>query len=156
MMHLPNENVFQMYLAMPNDCPVEPDGQKRFVPSGGSEGSNVVLYISEDEGRSFTQVTALHVKHLRRPAKGKVWLESTKGKVTACNVHGGTGGLPSPGARERAETGRGRGEGDERGERDGNGEGPMGKGDGRGGGRWRENLGQEGGKRVCVHLSEGL
>eukprot|EP00884_Botryococcus_braunii_P007264 jgi/Botrbrau1/16539/Bobra.0327s0006.1 len=43
-----------MYLALPSDCPVEPDGSSRFVPPGASS-SNVVLYISEDEGKSFTQ-----------------------------------------------------------------------------------------------------
>lgn len=45
----------QMYLAMPSDCPEEPDGRTRVVPAGAT-ASNVVLYISEDEGRTFTQV----------------------------------------------------------------------------------------------------
>jgi len=47
-----------LYLAMPADCPVHPDGTTRprhVPPAGGSGGANVVLYTSADEGASWAQ-----------------------------------------------------------------------------------------------------
>lgn len=44
-----------MFLALPTDCPTQPDGSYRKVQSGSARNS-VVLYASDDEGLSFEQV----------------------------------------------------------------------------------------------------
>lgn len=43
-----------LYVATPASCPTHPDGRPRPVPRGAG-ASNVVLYTSADEGRSFSQ-----------------------------------------------------------------------------------------------------
>ncbi|KAK9828958.1 hypothetical protein WJX72_003046 [[Myrmecia] bisecta] len=52
-----------IYLAMPSDCPVEPDGSKRALPPGADRGNSVSMYISHDEGKTFAPV-CLPVKYL--------------------------------------------------------------------------------------------
>jgi hypothetical protein len=41
----------QIFMALPNNCPVGPDGKKRAVPPGGE--LTVTLYVSQDEAQSF-------------------------------------------------------------------------------------------------------
>ena len=48
----------QVFLAMPNDCPVAPDGSKRSVPSGADERNSVAMYTSEDNAQTFKSVCA--------------------------------------------------------------------------------------------------
>lgn len=52
--------VVQLFLAMPTDCPVAPDGSKRNVPSGADERNSVSLYTSEDNAQTFKQVHQNH------------------------------------------------------------------------------------------------
>ena len=46
----------QVYLAVPNNCPYAADGSKRKVSAEDSVASSVLLYMSNDEGTSFTEV----------------------------------------------------------------------------------------------------
>ena len=48
--------VCQLFLAMPTDCPIAPDGSKRSVPSGADERNSVSMYTSEDNAQTFKQV----------------------------------------------------------------------------------------------------
>lgn len=48
----------QVFLALPSDCPTQPDGSPRAVePVGGA--NSVILYASDDEAATFEQVPPL-------------------------------------------------------------------------------------------------
>ena len=49
----------QVYLAVPNNCPYGPEGKKRKLSAEDRVSSSVLLYISEDEGLTFTEVGTL-------------------------------------------------------------------------------------------------
>jgi len=54
-MHAESLRVLQVFLALPSDCPTEPDGSQRAV--GSTTGPNsVILYASDDEAKNFEQV----------------------------------------------------------------------------------------------------
>ena len=48
----------KVYLAVPSDCPLGPDGKKRTSPSKGITGRTVTMYISDADGDDFTEVLA--------------------------------------------------------------------------------------------------
>ena len=49
----------QVWLALPNNCPYGPDGSKRKLSAEDRVASSVILYMSDDEGTSFTEVIAV-------------------------------------------------------------------------------------------------
>ena len=93
----------QVFLALPSDCPTEPDGSPRTVESGAGTNA-VILYTSDDEAQSFEQVLALlqrwrklHGIHLR--FAGAVAALPAHGKYPgcrACMVHPARLGLILP------------------------------------------------------------
>ena len=46
----------QVWLALPSNCPYGPDGSKRKLSAEDKVASSVILYMSDDEGTSFTEV----------------------------------------------------------------------------------------------------
>ena len=50
--------LLQVYLAVPNNCPYGPEGKKRRLSAEDRVSSSVILYVSDDEGLSFTEVCA--------------------------------------------------------------------------------------------------
>ena len=56
----------QVYLAIPNDCPYTPDGKKHKLSAEQSVSSSVSMFVSDDEGTSFSPVSfwlAITVSH---------------------------------------------------------------------------------------------
>ena len=45
----------QVFLALPSDCPTDPDGSPQ-PPEGQAQADSVVLYASADEAQTFEQV----------------------------------------------------------------------------------------------------
>jgi hypothetical protein len=46
----------QVYLAVPSDCPFHPDGSKRKLSAEEAVSQSVLMYVSGDEGTTFTEV----------------------------------------------------------------------------------------------------
>lgn len=58
---VPCGNLFEIvakkvYLAVPSDCPVGPDGKARKTPQTGVSGRTVTMYVSDADGDEFTEV----------------------------------------------------------------------------------------------------
>lgn len=58
---VPCGNLFEIvaskvFLAVPSDCPLGPDGKARAVPSRSIAGRTVTLYVSDWDGDDFTEV----------------------------------------------------------------------------------------------------
>ena len=47
----------QVYLAIPNDCPYNPDGKKRKLSAEETVSSSVSMFVSDDEGTTFSPVS---------------------------------------------------------------------------------------------------
>lgn len=54
----------QVYLAVPSNCPFNPDGSKRKLTAAETVSSSVIMYVSGDEGTTFTEVHCLHTEAL--------------------------------------------------------------------------------------------
>ncbi len=52
--------VLQIFLALPSNCPTEPDGSSRSI-DGQTKADSVVLYASADEAQTFEQVGFQHL-----------------------------------------------------------------------------------------------
>jgi hypothetical protein len=58
---VPCGNLFEIvakkvYLAVPSECPVGPDGKARKAPGTGISGRSVTMYVSDADGDDFTEV----------------------------------------------------------------------------------------------------
>lgn len=54
----------QVYLAVPSNCPYHPDGSKRSLSGEEKVAPSVIMYVSDDEGTTFTEVSP-HSTHRR-------------------------------------------------------------------------------------------
>ncbi len=52
--------LLQVFLALPSNCPTDPDGSSRST-DGQTKADSVVLYASADEAQTFEQVTSSHL-----------------------------------------------------------------------------------------------
>ncbi len=52
--------VLQIFLALPSNCPTDPDGSSRSI-DGQTKADSVVLYASADEAQTFEQVAFPHL-----------------------------------------------------------------------------------------------
>ena len=67
----------QVFLALPSNCPTDPDGSTRSV-DGQTKAESVVLYASADEAQTFEQVGIQHssfpCQYRHHPCKLMRWI----------------------------------------------------------------------------------
>ena len=76
----------QVYLAIPNDCPYTPDGKKHKLSAEQSVSSSVSMFVSDDEGTSFSQVSIAACQKPLHFLEGKHSLKKASERVHCSNT----------------------------------------------------------------------
>ena len=60
----------QVYLAVPNNCPYHPNGSKRKLSAEEKVSSSVIMYVSDDEGTTFSEVSFIPILDASHAVRG--------------------------------------------------------------------------------------